>query len=254
MRRISRAMGIAGIALAGMLLAFQTGCSLWRIGESASLSREGTAFQHHPEQPGLRLLLVGDSTGAGTGASSPQTSLAGLLARDFARLHIDNLARPGARFAQVLTQLDRAGRTQASYDLVLIMAGGNDVIRATRVEILEAQIDEAVQKSLRLAPEVVLLPPGNVGNAAFFFPPLSGIMTRRAIELHAIVRQVTQVHGAGYVNLFRSPEEDPFVSDRGLNASDGLHPSDAGYALWYQELMAQTDWPQRLLPARDAAP
>lgn len=53
--------------------------------------------------------------------------------------------------------------------------------------------------------------------------------------------------GVIYVNLFRERQHDPFVRDPSLHASDGLHPSDRGYAVWWQALQAQA---QAGLPAR----
>jgi lysophospholipase L1-like esterase len=66
-------------------------------------------------------------------------------------------------------------------------------------------------------------------------------MTRRARTLHAIARQTAAAHGATYVGLFKERAADPFAlePDR-LNAGDGLHPSDAGYALWHHELSVQS--------------
>jgi len=53
-----------------------------------------------------------------------------------------------------------------------------------------------------------------------------------------------------YVSLFEERENDPFAQQRDLNAKDGLHPSDAGYRLWLDQLMLQADLQQRLAAAR----
>jgi len=90
------------------------------------------------------------------------------------------------------------------------------------------------------------MPGGNVGNAPFFFAPLSWIMTSRSRELHAMVRASAAARGAVYVNLFKEAADDPFVRDpQRLHAADGLHPSDDGYALWYSELRSQAALPDR---------
>jgi hypothetical protein len=44
-----------------------------------------------------------------------------------------------------------------------------------------------------------------------------------------------------------------FVSDPALTARDGLHPSDAGYRLWWQLLSAQWQAPH-LMPGSPASP
>ena len=65
-------------------------------------------------------------------------------------------------------------------------------------------------------------------------------MTQRSQALHEIVRAAAQAHGALYVNLYKRRADDPFAQDpKGMNARDGLHPSDAGYRLWHSELNRQ---------------
>lgn len=72
-------------------------------------------------------------------------------------------------------------------------------------------------------------------------------MTQRSRVLHSLVRQVASDNGALYVNLFKEKEDDPFAQRPDeLNASDGLHPSDAGYRLWLAELNRQAGLGQRL--------
>lgn len=231
-------------ALAALLGA---GTLAWGVAQSAELARQSEALQQRPSNPVLRLLVVGDSTGVGTGASSPQASLVGLIARDHPRLWIDNRARDGARFADVAGQL--AGDER--FDIVLVLAGGNDVIRLTDAATLREAVDRVATLARRHADHVVLIPPGNVGNAPLFFAPLSGWMTRRSRSLHSTVRDAAARHGAVYVNLYAAREVDPFVLQPGLNAADGLHPSDAGYRLWYAQLRQQAGLDKLLASARD---
>lgn len=231
---------------AGAALLLVSGCAAWRIGQAADLARESEPLQHRPADAVLRLLIVGDSTGVGTGASSPQTSVAGLLAGTYPRLHIDNRARDGATFEGVVKQL--AGDER--YDMVLIQAGGNDVIRLRSEDDMRADIDRSVELARARSDRVLVMPAGNVGNAPFFIAPASWYMTSRARTLHALVRESVQRHGAVYINLFKEAANDPFAQQPGLHAVDGLHPSDAGYRLWFDELMAQGGLDEVLAPAR----
>jgi lysophospholipase L1-like esterase len=237
---------LAILLLLGVVVLSTTGCAAWRLVRAAELARQSTPLQAEPARPALRLLMVGDSTAVGTGASSPQASLAGLLAHAYPHLAIENRARDGARFEGVVEQLEVGGR----FDLVLIMAGGNDVMRMRDADATRADIDRSVRLAQGLAPQVAFLPAGNVGNAPFFFPPISWLMTSRARTLHADVQSAAARTGAVYVNLFKAAADDPFVQRPGLHASDGLHPSDAGYRLWRDELLAQTGWDKRLQAAR----
>lgn len=235
---------LATIAVAAMLLA--TGCAAWRIGQAAELARQSTPYQQNPIDATLSLLIVGDSTGVGTGASSPEASLAGLLGRTYPRLRIENRARDGATFADVVRQFDGAQR----HDLVLIQAGGNDVIRLRSDDDVRADIDRVTALARERSGRVVLMPAGNVGNAPFFFAPVSQLMTGRARRMHAFVRESAERHGAVVVNLFKERADDPFVQTPGLHAVDGLHPSDAGYRVWRNELLAQSGWAEVLDSAR----
>ncbi len=97
----------------------------WFLRESAELARRSEPQQYMPEQPSKRLLIVGDSTAVRTGASGPQASVAGLLAQTFPNLLINNRSQDGATLADLLSQLNR----EEHFAMVLVMAGGNDVIR-----------------------------------------------------------------------------------------------------------------------------
>ena len=86
----------------GAVVAAQTVKSLR---ESVELARLSEPLQHAPRDARMRLLIVGDSTGVGTGAGQARDSVAGLLAREFPLLHIENRARDGATLADVAGQL-----------------------------------------------------------------------------------------------------------------------------------------------------
>ncbi len=240
------ALVAVGTAAAALALG-ASGCSFWKLGRSAELAERSQPFQHRPADPAISLLIVGDSTGVGTGASQASNSLAGLAAAAYPRLMIDNRAADGARFEQVVQQLQGVDRR---FDLVLVQAGGNDVIRLTDGRMLAQQIDRTVALALQHADTVILMPSGNVGSSPFFFAPLSWWMTKRSQSLHALIRKSAAVPGGVYVDLYAPPETDPFVQQPGLFAGDGLHPSDAGYRQWWSELQRQAGLQARLAPAR----
>lgn len=226
--------------LALLAAAATAGCTVWKVGTAVRLTRMSEPFQSSPAQATASLLVVGDSTAVGTGASAPEHSVPGLLAQSMPGLRVVNLARDGARYADFARQLEGA---QGRFDYVLVLGGANDVIRMTSPE----QLREDVRRTARLARErgsrVVLMPPGNVGNSPFFFPPLSWWMDRRSQGLHAAVREAAAATGATYVGMYRKADSDPFAQRaRELHADDRLHPSDAGYRVWMQELAKQAGW------------
>ena len=231
--------------VAALVLLTTSGCAAWRIKQSAELARQSEPFQASPPGASASLLVVGDSTAVGTGASSPAASLAGLIAREHPRLKIVNRAADGAKYADIARQLEAAAGER--FDAILVLGGGNDVIRLTPYPPLEESIARVGTLARTQARLVVFLPSGNVGSAPFFFPPWSWLMTQRSRVLHGFVRQVAADNGALYVNLFKEKEDDPFAQRPDeLNARDELHPSDAGYRLWHAELNSQADLAGRL--------
>jgi len=229
-----RAMAFAAMAAGAVLL---SACAPWRIGASADLAREARPYTAQPAQPLRRILVVGDSTAVGTGASTPAESLPGLIGQDHPRWRIDNLAANGARFADVVAQLHRA---PAGYDLVLVLAGGNDVIRFTTEATLRPQLEQALTLAQQKGQQVVVMPCGNVGHAPFFMAPLSWALSLRSENLHAMVKELAHTRQVRYVSLLKPRAQDPFVvHSKTLNAADGLHPSSDGYQAWYHELVAQ---------------
>lgn len=238
---------LGALSALAVLLAVAAGQAAWRIRQSVELARQSEPFQASPAGATARLLIVGDSTAVGTGATSPAHSLAGLMARDHPRLNIVNRATDGARFADIARQLQGTER----FDAVLVLGGGNDVIRLTDKQSLAKHIATVARLARSRAPLVVLMPPGNVGNAPFFMPPLSWLMARRSRTMHGVVRQAAAEHGALYVSLYKDKANDPFAQRPDeLNARDGLHPSDAGYRLWHDALNAQSALGSRLAAAR----
>jgi hypothetical protein len=128
----SRSTGSAMVALAGVTAL--TGLWRWaqlvqymRIGET--LADGAKAFERRTLPHAPTVLVVGDSTGVGTGATTPAASIAGLLGAAFPHVSVVNLAVNGARTLDVIMQL--AGAAPGRYDLVLVHAGGNDVLRRT---------------------------------------------------------------------------------------------------------------------------
>ncbi len=230
-----RIVMLTTVAAGALLL---TACAPWRMWTAADLARDAQAYTAQPAQPTRRVLVVGDSTAVGTGAATPAESLPGLIGQQHPRWQIDNLAANGAKFGDVVRQLERAS---TGYDLVLVLAGGNDVIRFTSEDTLRPQLQKAVALARQKAPRVVVMPCGNVGHAPFFMPPLSWAMARRSETLHTLVQEVTTTQPlVRYVRLLKPRDQDPFVArSKELNAADGLHPSSAGYQEWYRELVAQ---------------
>lgn len=208
------------------------------------------AVQQNPQGATSRLLLVGDSTGVGVGAHAPSDSLAGLLAREHPLAHIVNRCRNGARTADLPAQFEDLERSGERFDLVLVLAGGNDVLRLTPPLSLEHAAQAAMVRLKRLGRTVVWVGSANVGGSPRLLPPLAWLaerQTRRCMQRLARTAERQQVQ---FIDFFQPRADDLFARQpQRYFAEDGIHPSSASYAHCYTELKRQVALAERLGPA-----
>ena len=209
------------------------------------LARESNAYTQQPAEATAALLVVGDSTGVGTGAENPADSVAGRLGRALPRVRIDNLAVNGARTADLLAQLAQAPLPR--YDAILVQVGGNDALRFTGFDRLAQSIDAVLSRSGDRAPYTVLMSTGDLGAAPALPWPLAPLFSARSREVRDRFARAAAAHGADYVDLFTGPGDRVFSEEPGrYYARDGLHLSGAGYGVWYEQLRAASALPERL--------
>jgi lysophospholipase L1-like esterase len=209
------------------------------------LAHTSIPFEAHPVTPRATLLVVGDSTGVGTGADNPADSVAGRLGADFPDTRIDNQAVNGARTKDVLGQLERAPLRH--YDAILVQVGGNDALRFTNLDALAGDIDAVLDAAARRSDYIALMSTGDLGEAPAIPWPLDTVFSKRARAVRDRFAAAAEAHGADYVDLFAPAGDNPFARDPDrYYASDGLHLSGAGYGIWYERLRAATALPGHL--------
>lgn len=208
---------------------------LWKVRAGRGVARSSRAFQQLRPDGQPRMLLVGDSTAFGTGADDPSETIAGYFGRDFPKAHIRNLGVNGGRVAGLPGQLAQVRDEQ--YDLVVMLVGGNDVIRKTPLESVARDLRTALALARQLGRHIVLLSQGNIGNAPIFPWPLYHSYTRRARRLRDVFMTVASEQGAAFVDLFRERSADPW-RDRPNQyySADHFHPNGTGYREWYEKI------------------
>ncbi|MFO1413630.1 MAG: SGNH/GDSL hydrolase family protein [Burkholderiales bacterium] len=242
---------VAGASLAAAGWRWYRLAQLRRVGDR--LADAAVVFERPADGHAATVLVIGDSTGVGTGANRPEDSIAGLLAAQFPHAAIVNRARNGARTLDALLQV--ADAATARYDLVLIHVGGNDVLRRTPLRALRPQVDALVARACRLADHVVVTTTPNVGLVPAFAPPESWWLTRRSREVCRLFEDAARRHGAHYVDFFHTKATDPFSREpRRFFAEDGLHPSTDCYRYVYEDLVARAPIAAALAPGRPGGP
>jgi len=179
--------------------------------------------------PLLRLLVLGDSAGAGVGAATQDEALAGRIVSRLAstrRIEWRIVARTGATTASTIRHLERHEPFTA--DVVVTSLGVNDVTGDVGVEkflALQAHLHGLLRE--KFGTRLVLasgLPPMHL------FPalpqPLRWYLGERAGELdRAIAQWLTVSNGAQHLP-FRGEVDAVHM------AADGFHPGPAVYDAW----------------------
>ena len=198
-----------------------------------------------PDQPAatdstVTVVFFGDSLTAGYGLDDPDADAYPALvgaALDAAGVPatVVNAGNSGETTAGGLRRIDWIlGRTTP--DVFVLALGGNDALRGTSVDAMEANLDGILEKVADAAPDARLVVAGMEG-----LPNYGAGYTDR---FRAVFPAVAERHGAALV---------PFLLDgvagiAALNQPDGVHPTPEG-----QRLIAETVTPAVLDAAQAAA-
>ena len=185
-------------------------------------------------RPGLRMTLLGDSTAAGIGASSPDDTVGALLARGLTEaagraVHLRVHAVSGATSADLRTQVREVLR-EGRPDVVVISVGGNDAKNFVAYDASVAHLARALQPLLRREVPLVVATCPDLGTVRPIRPPLRWIARQRSRALAARQHQTLEALGVPAVALGALLGQR-FARDVDLFSADRFHPSDAGYRL-----------------------
>ncbi|WP_084468812.1 SGNH/GDSL hydrolase family protein [Nocardiopsis trehalosi] len=196
---------------------------------------------HRPDDasggPPLHLLVLGDSTAAGVGVAVHADGIAGRLGAELAArtgraVCWRAVARSGATAREVADRLLPAARTGPRPDLVLVLAGVNDVLRMTPVRAFgraAAAIAAGAHAAWR-APVVFGDVPPLHRFPALPWPtrPLLGLRAR-ALDAE-LARAARAAPRAAHAPL-------PMPADPArMFGPDGFHPGPEGYRIWAAHL------------------
>ena len=130
---------LMSVALAGALLETAV---FWRgIGRARRFAKAGRRFERRLSARHATVLVLGDSTGVGVGATRPEESVAGLFAADYPDADIVNVAVSGTRVAGAIAQVRTCLEAGLRFDLALLHVGGIDVVADTPLHRLADDCD-----------------------------------------------------------------------------------------------------------------
>lgn len=183
---------------------------------------------------GPSILVLGDSTGYGTGATRSTESIAGLIGRDFPAHSIVNNSKNGRTIGELVPA---AQSVTGDHELILLQIGGNDILQKRGVRTVEAELRKIISELESKTEHIVMISSGNVGGAAAFEGEVATEYEQLTRNFRNMFKRVSAETSLVYVDLFLEPEVDMIANNPDVYLSiDGLHPSSAGYAYWYESL------------------
>jgi len=208
-----------------------------RFYSGVQAARKGAAltepYEKQSADHSVPVLVLGDSTAVGVGAATPEESLAGLASDYLHATSVENYAVSGAEVKDLRPQVAEA--KLAHYRLILIQIGGNDIIAFHNASVAAALLGQ-ILKTLPGADKVVVISAGNVGGATLFPWPIRPYYTYLNNQYHAAFAATVTAAGMTYVNLASDPGAKLIQDQPDIYLHDGLHPSSAGYALWFSAI------------------
>jgi lysophospholipase L1-like esterase len=183
--------------------------------------------------PFLRLLIAGDSSAAGVGASDQTQALAGQLAQRLAQghtVHWQLEATTGHRTADTLRRISQL--PARPFDVAILALGVNDVTGAvSQGRFAQQQQQLASLLKDRFSVRHILV--SGVPHMEHFpaLPqPLAWVLGQQARRLdHRLARLSTQIDGFHHLP-FDLPSDPHFA------AGDGYHPNPKAYSFWAERL------------------
>ena len=193
------------------------------------------ALPWHGTEPGknpLRLLVLGDSTSAGVGASTQHNGLPGNLARELSArwgrgVAWNAIGESGASSRDLIERyLSEAVREE--YDFVFLTVGANDALGLRSRRSFGRDIHHLLTALRKASPSAPIM----MSSLPAFFRfellpnPLRYNLYLHSRSLESVARQIVRE----FDNASMSPPPPPYTE--GFFASDLFHPSEQGYRDW----------------------
>jgi lysophospholipase L1-like esterase len=200
-----------------------------------------------PEPPGprqghtgtgraLRLLITGDSSGAGVGATAQARALSGCLVDALASDHQVTWqleARTGDTTRATLARLPAL--PAAPFDVAVLALGVNDVTKAAplpRWSADQRKLHQLLRQKFGVRHILASgIPP--IGQFPLLPQPLRGLLGRTADRFDAELARLAH----NDPSLHHLPFDLPFRPE--YIARDGFHPSEMAYPIWAARLAAE---------------
>jgi lysophospholipase L1-like esterase len=225
-------------AIAGtMIVGLETAYALLRPSPSQPEFDPSGEFGD-PGNPQLRVAVLGDSSVTAPGVSGPDEIWVTIICDRLSEnrhVILRSFAVGGSRAGDLIDeQMEEAIGFRA--DIIFVSVGANDAIKGVPRRRFEEHLDYLIGGLAETGAVVIQSGVGDLGSIPRLYPPLSNIVSRRALGFDQVHWRIADRHGTAVVHQ-RSDSDGPWYKDRGLWSADLFHVSAAGHARW-----ADTIW------------
>jgi lysophospholipase L1-like esterase len=183
----------------------------------------------------ISYVIMGDSTSAGVGGVY-ENGVAIATAKHLGRTYetkLINLSVPGARINDILKdQLPQA--LVHTPDVILIVAGANDVTHLTRIanvkNDLRLAINHLIEKNCKS--KIILMGSPQMATVPRFGSILRGLARLQTYRLNKSVKALVVEKDLTFAPVAEQTSEQFSEDPIKFFAEDKFHPSDEGYGLW----------------------
>lgn len=197
-------------------------------------------FFGDPKNPKFKILIDGDSTAAGYGATNYSNTITNLvgerLVKNKLRIEILNISKAGAQVTNLYKKLIPI--ENSAYDLGIII-GSNDLFALKNPEISSRSLREVIEKYLVFCRRVIVMGPGRGDILSGINNDKKLIYREKGIEMAHYFKQIidnfSRVYYCDPQNLFDPIEK--YGNIESYQADDGFHPNDKGYKIYAMDLL-----------------
>ncbi|WP_172639231.1 SGNH/GDSL hydrolase family protein [Streptomyces tailanensis] len=213
-----------------------------------------------PDDPPLRLVMLGDSTAAGQGVHRARQTPGALLASGLAAVaerpvELRNVAQPGAQSDDLDRQVALVLEDPAQVpDICVIMIGANDVTHRMPPTRSVRHLSAAVRRLRTAGAEVVVGTCPDLGTIEPVQQPLRWLARRASRQLAAAQTIGAVEQGGRTVSLGDLLGPEFAQNPRELFGPDNYHPSAEGYATAAMAVLPTVCAALGLWPAEEERP
>jgi lysophospholipase L1-like esterase len=185
----------------------------------------------------VKLLAIGESTVAGLGAKTHETALAGQFARVLSekigksvRWHV--IGKNGVTAKRALKELVPQIPADEKFDYIIVGLGGNDVLKLSSPVTWRRNMIKILRVLREKHPESVIF----ITNVAAI--KLSPVLPE---PIKFILSRLSRLHNEN-IKQFVREFDDVYYYEQPASVppdffADGIHPSEAGYKVWSEEII-----------------